>query len=107
MLKQLVDMRKKLVDLEQQERIARELEHQRNALTLLGVVSQTAQKTKGRLRVTNLELTDFQSQPAIGAAGCAGGAARRAASGGRIARQPAVAELVDGLEQSAFSAAWS
>ena len=63
MLGQLVDMRKKLDDLEEQERIARELERQRNALTLLGVVSQTAQKTNGRLRVTSLELTNFQSQP--------------------------------------------
>jgi Tfp pilus assembly protein PilN len=100
MLNQLVEMRKKLVNLEEQERIARELEHQRNALTLLGVVSQTAQKTNGRLRITDLELTDFQRQPKTDAAG----SPMEQTGGLRLAGvsldNPAVAELVVGLEQS-------
>jgi Tfp pilus assembly protein PilN len=61
MLKQVVDMRRQLKELEQQEAVAKELETQRNALTLLGVISETAQKTGGRLRVTRLELKDFQA----------------------------------------------
>src|SRR5690349_160316 len=61
MLKQVVDMRRQLKELEQQEAVAKELETQRNALTLLGVISETAQKTGGRLRVTRLELKDFQT----------------------------------------------
>src|SRR5215218_4510375 len=52
MLKQLVEMRQQLKELEQQETVAKELDRQRNALTLLGVLSDSAQKTKGRLRVT-------------------------------------------------------
>jgi Tfp pilus assembly protein PilN len=61
MLKQVVDMRRQLKELEQQEAVAKELETQRNALTLLGVISETAQKTGGRLRVTRLELKNFQT----------------------------------------------
>ena len=47
MLKQLVDMRQQLEELQQQETVAKELECQRNALTLLGVISDTAQKDEG------------------------------------------------------------
>ena len=65
MLKQLVEMRQQLKELQQQETVAKELDCQRNALTLLGVISDTAQKTKGRLRVTKFELSNFQdAQPA-------------------------------------------
>jgi len=60
MLKQLVNMRQKLDELQQQETIAKELEYHRNALTLLGVISETAHATKGRVRVTKIELTGFQ-----------------------------------------------
>jgi hypothetical protein len=100
MLKQLVAMRKKLVDLEQQERIARELEHQRNALTLLGVVSQTAQKTNGRLRITNLELSNFQSLQKTDEAGSPVEQLGGLRLEGVSLDNPAVAELVVGLEQS-------
>ena len=63
MLKQLVEMRKQLKELQQQETVAKELDCQRNALTLLGVISESAQKTKGRLRVTKFEISNFQSCP--------------------------------------------
>src|SRR5882757_9678773 len=62
MLKQLVEMRKQLKELEQQEAVAKELDCQRNALTLLGVVSDSAQKTKGRLRVTKFDISNFQNR---------------------------------------------
>jgi hypothetical protein len=100
MLSQLVEMRKKLVDLEAQERIARELEHQRNALTLLGVISQTAQKTNGRLRVTNLELTNFQSLPHPAPDGAPAEQVGGLRLEGVSLDNPSVAELVVGLEQS-------
>ena len=67
MLKQIVDMRQQLKELQQQEIVAKELETQRNALTLLGVISNAAQQAKGPLRITKLELSDFQgvtSKPA-------------------------------------------
>jgi Tfp pilus assembly protein PilN len=100
MLKQLVVMRSKLDDLQQQETVAQELEYQRNALTLLGVVSNTAQATNGRLRVTKLDLTDFQNtrRPAAAPAGSATGSGLVLA--GVSLDNPAVAELLDGLQDS-------
>jgi hypothetical protein len=100
LLKQLVDMRQRLVDLQQQEVIANELEHQRNALALLGVISRTAQKTGGRLRVTNLEITNFQStHKAAGVANSSGQAGSLLLSGVSL-DSPAVFELLDGLQNS-------
>jgi Tfp pilus assembly protein PilN len=97
MLKQVEDMRKQLKELEQQETVAKELETQRNALTLLGVISNTAQKTKGRLRITKLELNDFQNLTSVEKS-------RALASGLLLAGvsldNPAVAELLDGLQHS-------
>ena len=86
--------------MQQQEAVAKELETQRNALTLLGVISDTAQKTKGRLRVTKLELNNFQN------AGKAEGASSSAPPPGGLVLtgvsldNPAVAELLDGLQHS-------
>lgn len=100
MLQQLVAMRQTLADLEQQEAVVKELEYQRNALTLLGVISSTARSTNGRLRVTKLELTNFQNtQPPAAAT------ARSAPSSGLLLSgvsldNPAVAELLDGLQDS-------
>ena len=99
MLRQLVDMRQKLIDMRNQELIASELEHQRNALTLLGVISQTAGKTNGRLRVTKLELTNFQ-QGNSAAAGAPEGPPTGLLLSGVSLDNPAVAELLDGLQDS-------
>jgi hypothetical protein len=101
MLRQLVDMRQKLVDLQKQESIASELEYQRNALALLGVVSQTAQKTNGRLHVTKLALTNFQSASVSQETSTAAG---EAAAGlvltGVSLDNAAAAELLEGLQDS-------
>lgn len=97
MLKQLVEMRQQLKELEQQETVAKELDCQRNALTLLGVLSDSAQKTKGRLRVTKFEINNFQaSQSAADAAAKPAGLT----VGGVSLDNPAVAELLDGLQKS-------
>lgn len=101
MLKQLVDMRHQLKELQQQESVAKELETQRNALTLLGVISDTAQKTKGKLRVTKFELTNFQNA----GKGDASAAGNSPPPGGLVLSgvsldNPAVAELLDGLQHS-------
>ena len=99
MLKQVVDMRQQLKELQQQEIVAKELETQRNALTLLGVISETAQRTQGRLRVTKLELTNFQTMgkkegtgPGVAPAGLL--------LAGVSMDNPAVAELLDGLQDA-------
>ncbi len=60
-LQQLVEMRQKLESLKEQEAIAHELEYQRSALVLLGVLSESARETEGRLRITKLNLENLQS----------------------------------------------
>ena len=102
MLKQIVDMRKQLKELEEQESVAKELETQRNALTLLGVVSNTAQKTKGRLRVTKFDLKEFQNAGKAEGANQGTGAPPPGGlvlSGVSLDNQP-VADLLDGLQHS-------
>jgi hypothetical protein len=100
LLKQLVDMRQKLVDLQKQEVIANELEHQRNALALLGVVSKAAEGTGGRLHVTNMELKNFQSPHTAAGAGGATGQPGKLQLTGVSLDSPAVFELLDGLQNS-------
>lgn len=100
MLKQVIDMRRQLKELDEHEEVAKELETQRNALTLLGVISNTTQKTKGRLRVTKMELSNFQS-PSVAAI-----AAESAPPPGGLLLagvsldNPSVALLMDGLKNS-------
>jgi len=60
MLRRLVDMREELSELYQLEQVAKELEYQRPALFLLGLLSEIGEQTGGRLRVTKLELTGLQ-----------------------------------------------
>jgi Tfp pilus assembly protein PilN len=60
MLRQLVAMRDELSELHQLEQVAKELEYQRPALFLLGLLSEIGERTGGRLRVTKLELTGLQ-----------------------------------------------
>jgi Tfp pilus assembly protein PilN len=100
MLAQLVSMRQKLEELQQQEAVASELEYQRNALTLLGVISETAKATKGRVRVTKVELVGFQDtqeqeQAAVGDMPASG-----LVVSGVSLDNPAVTELVDGLKEA-------
>jgi Tfp pilus assembly protein PilN len=99
MLKQLVDMRQQLDELQQQETVAEELERQRSALALLGVISKTAQKTKGHLRVTKLELTNLQHTGG-GPAAPAGSPPSGLLLAGVSLDNPAVTELLDGLQDS-------
>jgi hypothetical protein len=100
MLEQLEDMRKQLDDLQQQESIATELEYQRNALTLLSVISDAAKSTKGRVRVTTLELKDFQSIQALSSPEAADSSNTGLLVSGVSLDNPAVAELFDGLQDS-------
>lgn len=98
MLKQLVDMRKQLTQLEEQESVAKVLDCQRNALTVLGLVSDSAQKSKGRLRVTKFDINDFQdTQPRLENSTVK---APGLTLGGVSLDNPAVAELFDRLQDS-------
>ena len=100
MLKQLVDMRKQLKELEQQEIVAKELETQRNALTLLGLISDTAQKTNGRLRITKFELSNFQNTAQLAGTNTVAPPPGGLLITGVSLDNPAVAELLDGLQYS-------
>jgi hypothetical protein len=102
MLQQLVDMRRELQELQQQEAIAIELEQQRNAMTLLGVISQTAKSTNGRLQVTELELTNFQSRTGADGTSPADGEPGALLISGVSLDNSAVAELMGGLQDSAI-----
>jgi hypothetical protein len=66
----------------------------------LGVVSQTARDTNGRLRVTKLDLSDFQKTSQSAEAGAADGRTSRLSLTGVALDNPAVAELLDGLQDS-------
>jgi Tfp pilus assembly protein PilN len=100
MLKQLMKMRHRLVSLQEQEAIASELETQRNPLTILGAVSKYASVTRGRLRVTQLDLNEFQDT-SIGLETNATNAPKSSlALVGVALDNPAVAELLDGLQDS-------
>jgi hypothetical protein len=100
MLNQLIQMRQQLHELQQQENVAMELEYQRNALALLGVVSETAQASQGRVRVTSVEVTGFQD---LGAAKPT--EAKNEPAPGVVVRgvsldNPAVADMLGGLQDS-------
>jgi hypothetical protein len=98
MLKQVVDMRRQLKELQEQEGVAKVLETQRNALTLLGVISKTTEQTKGRVRVTRMELTNFQE---VGRRSKAGGSPLGGLKlSGVSLDNPSVAELLDGLQHA-------
>jgi hypothetical protein len=100
MLRQLMTMRERLEELQQQELIARELEYHRNALTLLGVISETAQATNGRVRITKIDLVGFQNMrppdPNVAPEAQVDGLVLHGVS----LDNPAVAELLDGLQDS-------
>jgi len=61
MLRQISSMRGQIEKLQQHQSIAQELEQQRQVLALLGVVSQAARQTQGRLRVIDCRVVDLQA----------------------------------------------
>jgi Tfp pilus assembly protein PilN len=100
MLKQLVDMRHELDELQQQETVARELEYQRNALALLGVISETAKASAGRVRVTSVKVTGFQSMRASKPVEGQEQAIDGVVVSGVSLDNPAVADMLGGLNDS-------
>ncbi len=98
MLKQLIEMRQQLKQLEEEEAVAKVLDCQRNALTVLGLVSESAQGAKGRLRVTKFNINNFQdAQPKVENSAVK---APELTLGGVALDNPAVTELFDRLQDS-------
>jgi Tfp pilus assembly protein PilN len=60
-LRQISAMRKQIEKLQKHQTVAQELEQQRQVLALLGVVSQAARQTQGRLRVVDCRVVDLQA----------------------------------------------
>lgn len=102
MLRQLVAMREELDKLQQLEQVARELEHQRPALYLLGLISQIGESTGGRLRITKLDLTGLQQPPAARKTDAAGGNASSVLLTGVSLDNQSIAKLQSGLSESGF-----
>lgn len=100
MVKEIATMRQQLEDLGQQETIAKELDHHRRVLALLGVVSQAAQQSKGRLRVTNFHLVDLQHSSTGSGQQATGSQPGSFTLFGVSLDSPTVAELLDRLQQS-------
>jgi hypothetical protein len=66
MLTEITHMRQQLRQLQQQETVAKELERQRQVLTMLGLISQAAQQSDGKLRVSQFEVLNLQMSAAEG-----------------------------------------
>jgi hypothetical protein len=102
MLRQLVDMRHELAELQQLEQVATELEHQRPALFLLGLLSEIGEQTGGKLRITKLELTGLQQFDPANRNDTAGAGGSGVLISGVSLDNQSVAKLQSGLWESAF-----
>jgi hypothetical protein len=102
MLQELVNMRRELDQLQQLEKTAQELEYQRPALALLGVLSQVGEATGGRLRITKLELAGFQGNDAAGGRDAGGKLHSGVLLAGVSLDNQSIAKLESGLLDSEF-----
>jgi hypothetical protein len=100
MLAQLIDMRHRLDESQQQEVVAMELERQRSVLALLGVISETAQASGGRVRVTGLEVKGFQNMHESTPVEGQEQVLDRVVVRGVSLDNPAVADMLGGLQDS-------
>lgn len=100
MIREIESMREQLKELDRQEMVAKELDHQRHVLTLLGIVSEAAQQSQGKLRVTDLQVVDLQRvNPSRGHQSAVPQGGSLAVTGVSL-DSPIVAELLDKLQYS-------
>jgi hypothetical protein len=97
-------MRQQLSKLQQHEDVAQELQQQRQVLAVLGVVSQAAQQSGGRLRVTDFKVSDLQSPHIETPKGAEPGHVGTVTLIGVSLDSPTVAEFHDVLERSGLFA---
>ena len=99
-LQEIGVMRQELGQLQKHEDVAQELQQQRQVLVVLGLVSQAAQQSEGRLRVTEFKVSDLQAAHAESQPG------KEPVHGGTVTvigvslDSPTVAEFHDLLERS-------
>jgi hypothetical protein len=104
MLREIAAMRMKIEKLQQHQTIAQELEHQRQVLALLGVVSQAARQTEGRLRVVDCRVVDLQATEVEEIGGDETPHPGTVTLVGVALDSPTVAEFHDGLMRSGLFA---
>jgi hypothetical protein len=97
MLREITGMRGQIDQLRSHQAIAQELEQQRQALALLAAVSEAAQKTGGRLRLTECRVVDLQAVSAATSAQDEVQPAGTVTLIGQALDGPSVAEFHDGL----------
>lgn len=104
MLREITRMRTQIGRLQHHQTIARELEQQRQVLALLGVISEAARRTEGRLRVLDCRVIDLQATEVI--ENNAEGAIHpgTVTLSGVALDSPTVAEFHDGLLRSGLFA---
>ena len=104
MLREITRMRAQIGRLQHHQTIAQELEQQRQVLALLGVISQAAERTHGRLRVLDCRVVDLQATEVV--ADQAEGAMHPGTVTlvGVSLDSPTVAEFQDGLLRSGLFA---
>jgi Tfp pilus assembly protein PilN len=102
MLQQLVEMRQELDELQQQEQIAQELEHQRPALTLLGILTDIGERTSGSLRITKLELIGLQHSTQVADTPTSDSSESQVVLTGESLDNQSIATLVSGLNESGY-----
>lgn len=100
MVKEISRMRRQLEDLDQQEQVAKELDRQRQVLALLGVVSQIAEQSKGKMKLSNFQIVDLQSASSRDGQHATGSHGGDFTLSGVSLDSPAVAELLDKLQHS-------
>ena len=100
MLQEIVAMRGRIDQLRKQRTIAEELEQQRQVLVLLGAVSKAAQRTGGKLRLTDCHVVDLQAAADAESRGADPSHAGTVTLVGTALDSPAVAEFHDGLLRS-------
>jgi Tfp pilus assembly protein PilN len=103
-LQEITDMRQQLRQLQQHEDVAKELQQQRHVLAVLGAVSQAAQQSGGRLRVTDFKVADLQAPHVESSPGAEPGHGGTVTLVGVSLDSPTVAEFHDALERSGLFA---
>jgi Tfp pilus assembly protein PilN len=103
-LQEITGMRQQLRQLQQHEDVAQELQQQRHVLAMLSVVSQAAQQSGGRLRVTDFKVSDLQAPHVESSQSAAQGHGGTVTLIGVSLDSPTVAEFHDILERSGLFA---
>jgi Tfp pilus assembly protein PilN len=103
-LREITRMRQELGQLQKHEDVAKELQQQRQVLAVFGVVSQAAQQSGGKLRITGFNVANLQAPRVENTNGGEPSHGGTITLTGVSLDSPTVAEFHDVLEQSGLFA---